>query len=825
MALGKLDIIIAGDTAQLRKDMSTAVGIMQSSTKQMESFAKNASTAIAGYFTIDFMKGQITSSLNYADSLSKLSQKTGITANQLYSLNAAAKLSDVEFEALSGSLSKFNKNIGEASLGSGDALNAFKNLGISVKNQDGTLKNSFELIEQISDKFKDMPDGAVKATLAMQLFGKSGAAMIPLLNGGSDALKEYLGIMDEETAKTAEAFNDSMTKIGLSFEGVKLYLIKDFSPSLKSLTTDFEDVAKSMKDFSANNDINYYETFKKYADDVTALGVALYGTPLLIKATSSAFQMLSTSTGVSAVKVALFGNELESAIGKTVIAKSALAGLSTAFKTFAPTAALFAITEVFLNWDEITGKVYDNLGKISNFKIQEMIDKQAEYVKTLEDRKSKKEDSNGLLAFLGASWTTMDDNTLRFAKQELLVLENQLNKNKQKESPKEEAKKTSNKGLVDYSAQEQASKKAQDEAERLSKEWAQRNLDITKNISIAQQDELAKPYIVLSAKYDEDLAHFKGISGAKERLSAEYTANVERLNLDTIAKVLKADEDALKKTQQDKKEAIEHALKMQEEGFRIQSRYINLLDDETDRKVALAHLEANRNNASLKAQYELGEINEEYYKTAVGYEEDLLQKTLEHYTTYGQVIDGVASGMESSFQSFFDYSNDGFMKFGDLAKNILNEVYNEIVKVAVVKPLVSSLTTSAFSFFGGTQAYDGGMIPFASGGYTGDGGKYEPKGVVHGGEYVIPAWMVQKNKPLISNLENVRARGYAEGGSVGGNVGSGGNIKVEIKNESSSSLQVTSATQTFDSEGAVLSIVIDGIQKNKMGLRDMLGSR
>lgn len=824
MALGKLDIIIAGDTAQLRKDMSTAVGIMQSSTKQMESFAKNASAAIAGYFTFDFFKSQVTSSLNYADSLSKLSQKTGNTANQLYSLNAAAKLSDVEFEALSGSLSKFNKNIGETSKGSGDALNAFKNLGISVKNQDGTLKSSFDILGEISDKFEEMPDGASKATLAMQLFGKSGAAMIPLLNGGSDALKEYLGVMDEETAKAAEAFNDSMTKIGLSFEGIKLSLVRDFSPSLKSLTTDFEDVAKSMKDFSANNDINYYETFKKYADDVTALGIALYGTPILIRATSSALQTLSTSTILSASKVVLFGNELESAIGKTLIAKSALAGLSTAFKTFAPTAALFAITEVFLNWDEITGKVYDNLEKISNFKIQEMIDKQAEYVKTLEDRKSKKEDSNGFLAFLGASWSTMDDNTLRFAKQELLVLQNQLNKNKQKESPKEATKKTSDNGLIDFDAQAQALKKAQDDAERLAKEWAQRSVDITKNISIAQQDELAKPYILLTAKYEEDLAHFKGIASAKEQLTAEYTANIERLNLDTIAKVLKADEDALKKTQQDKKEAIEHAFKMQEEGFRIQSRYINLLDDETDRKVALSYLEADRNNTSLKAQYELGEINEEYYKTAVAYEEDLLKKTLEHYTTYGQVIDGVASGMSSSFQDFFDYQSDNFMEFGDLAKNILGEIYNEIIRVAVVKPLVSSLTTSAFSFFGGTQAYDGGLIPYASGGYTGDGGKYEPKGVVHGGEYVIPAWMVQKNKPLISNLENVRARGYADGGSVGGNV-SGGNMRVEIKNESSQSLEVTSATQTYDSEGAVLSIVINGIQKNKMGLRDILESR
>lgn len=56
---------------------------------------------------------------------------------------------------------------------------------------------------------------------------------------------------------------------------------------------------------------------------------------------------------------------------------------------------------------------------------------------------------------------------------------------------------------------------------------------------------------------------------------------------------------------------------------------------------------------------------------------------------------------------------------------------------------------------------------FASGGYTGDGNKYEVAGVVHKGEYVIPAWMVRRYGGLIANIERVRTRGYAEGGFVG----------------------------------------------------------
>lgn len=73
------------------------------------------------------------------------------------------------------------------------------------------------------------------------------------------------------------------------------------------------------------------------------------------------------------------------------------------------------------------------------------------------------------------------------------------------------------------------------------------------------------------------------------------------------------------------------------------------------------------------------------------------------------------------------------------------------------------------SFSGGaynnlTFAYDGGYIPqYDRGGYTGDGGKFEPKGVVHGGEFVFTKEAT--NRIGIDNLYKMM-RGYADGGLV-----------------------------------------------------------
>ncbi|MBB6061883.1 TP901 family phage tail tape measure protein [Thermosipho japonicus] len=55
---------------------------------------------------------------------------------------------------------------------------------------------------------------------------------------------------------------------------------------------------------------------------------------------------------------------------------------------------------------------------------------------------------------------------------------------------------------------------------------------------------------------------------------------------------------------------------------------------------------------------------------------------------------------------------------------------------------------------------------FAEGGYTGSGGKYEPAGIVHKGEYVIPANIVSRYPELVAMLEKLRLKGYAEGGLV-----------------------------------------------------------
>ena len=105
----------------------------------------------------------------------------------------------------------------ELGLSGKGASQAFTTLGINIKDSSGKLKATDDVMLEIADKFKAMPDGVQKATLAMALFGKSGADMIPMLNMGRDSIESLAATMSGNFAKQADALNDKTEQISAKF--------------------------------------------------------------------------------------------------------------------------------------------------------------------------------------------------------------------------------------------------------------------------------------------------------------------------------------------------------------------------------------------------------------------------------------------------------------------------------------------------------------------------------------------------------------------------------------------------------------------------------
>jgi tape measure domain-containing protein len=134
---------------------------------------------------------------------------------------------------------------------------------------------------------------------------------------------------------------------------------------------------------------------------------------------------------------------------------------------------------------------------------------------------------------------------------------------------------------------------------------------------------------------------------------------------------------------------------------------------------------------------------------------------------------------ESSAQEFYDTAKTGFVdvikgaqSLGDALSGLLNKLADLVLNSAFDSLLGGSKATSSGGWL--TKLFSG----FADGGYTGDGGKYQPAGIVHKGEYVFDkAAVIAAGGPAALEAMRRNLKGYANGGPVGVSVPAIPNIR------------------------------------------------
>jgi hypothetical protein len=207
--------------------------------------------AIAGSAIVGGLGAMVKSAVNLGDELGKMSARTGVAQGALIGLRNAAALSDVENEKLQAGLTRLNVAMVAAADGNAAAEAKFKRLGISVKNAAGEVRPTDQVFKDLGDRFKDMPNGAEKAAAAVSIFGKAGADLIPLLNGGREAMEAFNFELSDEFAARSELFNDTLTILGFKTEGFKLQLADALLPALQSILEVFGDLFDTKNDWTA----------------------------------------------------------------------------------------------------------------------------------------------------------------------------------------------------------------------------------------------------------------------------------------------------------------------------------------------------------------------------------------------------------------------------------------------------------------------------------------------------------------------------------------------------------------------------------------------
>jgi hypothetical protein len=220
--IGALSVSIEGDNSSLNRALTDSQSRMDRfgsmAARVALSVAKIGAAAAGAAAALGI--ATVRNVANAADEMAKLSQRTGVAVEDLGRLSHAANLSGVSQGELTTSLTRLSRAMQDASNGTGTATQAFSRLGVSVTDAEGNLRSQADVMSDVADRFARMEDGATKTALAQEIFGRSGANLIPMLNQGSQGLRqmgdeaERLGLVfDQETAKAAEQFNDNLTRL------------------------------------------------------------------------------------------------------------------------------------------------------------------------------------------------------------------------------------------------------------------------------------------------------------------------------------------------------------------------------------------------------------------------------------------------------------------------------------------------------------------------------------------------------------------------------------------------------------------------------------
>lgn len=199
--------------------------------------AKAAAAAFAAFKLGQWAKKAVQEIANLGDTFDKMSKRSGVATQTLQGLEHAAGLSGASLTDVETSLKMLQKTQIEAGDGLETYTREFARLGLETKKEDGTLKDTTELFFEMGDAMKALPTDAERTAVSMKLLGRSGTRLIPLMNTGSDAMREMaaevseLGaMMDKDMVKASADLIDNQRRLNLVFRSVKISIAKGLMP-------------------------------------------------------------------------------------------------------------------------------------------------------------------------------------------------------------------------------------------------------------------------------------------------------------------------------------------------------------------------------------------------------------------------------------------------------------------------------------------------------------------------------------------------------------------------------------------------------------------
>ncbi len=224
---GTVTIDFAAETAKFTAELQKVNRRLKGMEDDFSSFGsvvKKVSGIFGGFVSLGAIASFARQTFAAADAIGDAAARAGVAVDSLSRLKFAAEQSDVEFATLTVGIKEFQKTLSLAGSGASSAQKELAFLGLSA----AELRN-LKLEDQlaaIADAFVGIVNPADQTRIAVELFGRSGADLVPFLNQGSAGIKELaaeadrLGItMSTTTAAGISAADEALKKLKATVSG------------------------------------------------------------------------------------------------------------------------------------------------------------------------------------------------------------------------------------------------------------------------------------------------------------------------------------------------------------------------------------------------------------------------------------------------------------------------------------------------------------------------------------------------------------------------------------------------------------------------------
>lgn len=189
----------------------------------------------------------ISESASAADELGDMSKVTGLSVETLQKYKYAADMAGTSLETITGAEAKLVQNMSSAASGTGTAAEAFKALGVEVKDSAGHLRSTDEVFSEVLGKLGEIENETERDAAAMKIFGKSAQELNPLILEGAGALERYgaeaeeLGIIvSEEAVGALGDMQAEVKKTNAQLDAIKTNASAKFAPAITKMLQGFQ---------------------------------------------------------------------------------------------------------------------------------------------------------------------------------------------------------------------------------------------------------------------------------------------------------------------------------------------------------------------------------------------------------------------------------------------------------------------------------------------------------------------------------------------------------------------------------------------------------